>query len=161
MAKIRLKGHRCERCEHEWVPRATTTKDPKCCAKCKSPYWNVPRGNHVQVVKEANKTDIDGDYCKWCGYPKNNQHQDHKYEPNDCMDHWHVQVHGQGAHCRSCGMTSVFTPNGMKRVIPCASGPEYELKQPKDGYADLTKNVEPWDSKPIVSYQPYKEIRER
>ncbi len=77
-------------------------------------------------LADATSPEVSNDgNCKWCGFPKNTQHRDHEYESSDCMDHWHVQVHGQGRHCRSCGMTSVFTPNGMRRVIPCARGPEY------------------------------------
>jgi len=41
MAEITLKGYKCERCGHEWVPRDKT--EPKVCPKCKSPYWNRPR----------------------------------------------------------------------------------------------------------------------
>jgi len=44
MAKVQLWGYHCERCAHEWVPRASSgTDEPKVCPKCKSPYWNVPR----------------------------------------------------------------------------------------------------------------------
>jgi predicted Zn-ribbon and HTH transcriptional regulator len=44
MAKVKLTvwGYRCERCEHEWVPR-DTENEPRVCPKCKSPYWNRPR----------------------------------------------------------------------------------------------------------------------
>lgn len=42
---ITLMGYRCERCGHEWVPR-DTLKEPRVCPKCKSPYWNVPRGKN-------------------------------------------------------------------------------------------------------------------
>lgn len=93
----------------------------------------------------VNRTDGDG-YCKWCGFPKSNQHKDHEYEPNDCSDSWHSQVHGLGAECPACGMTSVFTPNGMRRVIPCARLSEFAPEEPKDGYVDLTEKVEPWSN---------------
>jgi hypothetical protein len=43
MAKVKLSGYRCERCDHEWVPRRDATGEPRVCPKCKSPYWNVPR----------------------------------------------------------------------------------------------------------------------
>ena len=33
----------CYRCGHKWIPRETTTEEPKECPKCKSPYWNTPR----------------------------------------------------------------------------------------------------------------------
>lgn len=36
------KGYRCERCEHEWIPRKNTIR---VCPKCKSPYWDVKRRN--------------------------------------------------------------------------------------------------------------------
>jgi predicted Zn-ribbon and HTH transcriptional regulator len=44
MAKIQLTvwGYRCERCEHEWIPR-DKDEEPRVCPKCKSPYWNKPR----------------------------------------------------------------------------------------------------------------------
>lgn len=35
-------GYRCERCEHEWLPR-DKDKEPRVCPKCKSPYWDTPR----------------------------------------------------------------------------------------------------------------------
>jgi len=38
---IVVKGYRCERCRHEWVPRSEG--EPRVCPKCKSPYWNKPR----------------------------------------------------------------------------------------------------------------------
>ena len=41
MAVVQLKGYRCERCAHPWVPRML--RHPRICPKCKSPYWDVPR----------------------------------------------------------------------------------------------------------------------
>lgn len=41
MAEVTLKGYRCERCNHVWVPR--DKEKPRVCPKCKSPYWDVPR----------------------------------------------------------------------------------------------------------------------
>jgi predicted Zn-ribbon and HTH transcriptional regulator len=43
MGKVKLTvgGYRCERCQHEWVPREDV--EPRVCPKCKSPYWNRPR----------------------------------------------------------------------------------------------------------------------
>ena len=35
---------KCERCEHEWVPR-NVEETPRVCPKCKSPYWDRPRQN--------------------------------------------------------------------------------------------------------------------
>lgn len=46
VAKVKLTvwGYRCERCEHEWIPRDQTIEStPKVCPKCKSPYWDKPR----------------------------------------------------------------------------------------------------------------------
>jgi predicted Zn-ribbon and HTH transcriptional regulator len=42
MAKVMFEGYKCERCGHEWVPRAKD-ETPKVCPKCKSPYWDRPR----------------------------------------------------------------------------------------------------------------------
>lgn len=39
---ITVMGNRCERCEHEWVPR-DLEQESSVCPKCKSPYWNRPR----------------------------------------------------------------------------------------------------------------------
>lgn len=39
--EIKLKGFKCERCSHKWIPRIK--KKPIICPKCKSPYWNKPR----------------------------------------------------------------------------------------------------------------------
>jgi predicted Zn-ribbon and HTH transcriptional regulator len=39
---ITVMGFRCERCQHEWVPR-DTERDPSVCPKCKSAYWGRPR----------------------------------------------------------------------------------------------------------------------
>ena len=38
---ISVTGYRCERCSHQWVPRAET--EPRVCPKCKSPYWDKPK----------------------------------------------------------------------------------------------------------------------
>ena len=42
MARVLLRGFRCERCGHEWIPR-NKGELPSVCPKCKSPYWNRPR----------------------------------------------------------------------------------------------------------------------
>lgn len=31
----------CLRCGHKWSPRKPVT--PKCCGKCKTPYWDRPK----------------------------------------------------------------------------------------------------------------------
>lgn len=38
---IELPKFKCKRCGHEWHPRKQ--EYPKCCAKCKSPYWDRDR----------------------------------------------------------------------------------------------------------------------
>ena len=48
MAKIKLDGYMCERCEHKWTPRENSTTEPMVCPKCKSPYWNRPRGGELK-----------------------------------------------------------------------------------------------------------------
>lgn len=52
MAKVLLEGYRCERCEHEWLPR-DKNEEPRVCPKCKSPYWNRPRRAAKQAVIDA------------------------------------------------------------------------------------------------------------
>lgn len=34
----------CTRCGHRWTVVGSPSKRPKCCARCKSPYWDRPRG---------------------------------------------------------------------------------------------------------------------
>jgi DNA-directed RNA polymerase subunit RPC12/RpoP len=40
--KIEVKGYKCERCKHEWMPHKKN-ETPISCPKCKSPYWNRPK----------------------------------------------------------------------------------------------------------------------
>ena len=49
MGKVTLsvEGYKCERCEHEWIPR-NKTDEPAVCPKCKSPYWNKPRRQKIK-----------------------------------------------------------------------------------------------------------------
>lgn len=41
--KKTVTAYRCERCQHEWIPRKMIKKLPVVCPKCKSPYWNRPK----------------------------------------------------------------------------------------------------------------------
>jgi DNA-directed RNA polymerase subunit RPC12/RpoP len=61
MAKVRLWGYRCERCNHEWVPR-DKDQEPRVCPRCKSPYWNRPRkGKEAEPdLGDALPSDDDG-----------------------------------------------------------------------------------------------------
>lgn len=47
--KIEVEGYRCERCNHEWIPRKG--EYPILCPKCKSAYWDKPRKNKIKVKK--------------------------------------------------------------------------------------------------------------
>jgi predicted Zn-ribbon and HTH transcriptional regulator len=49
IVEIRVKGFKCERCGHEWVPNNINT-EPRVCPKCKSPYWNTPRRRPKKLV---------------------------------------------------------------------------------------------------------------
>ncbi len=55
---ITVMGYKCERCEHEWVPR-DFEREPLVCPKCKSAYWDRPRRKLMpyeefqEKVKEA------------------------------------------------------------------------------------------------------------
>jgi hypothetical protein len=40
---ITVMGLRCDRCEHEWIPRGASEEEPRLCPKCHSAYWNVPK----------------------------------------------------------------------------------------------------------------------
>jgi len=41
--KAMVLGCWCYRCTHTWIPRSFKDK-PNVCPKCKSPYWDKPRG---------------------------------------------------------------------------------------------------------------------
>jgi len=58
MAEIKLsvKGYKCERCSHEWIPRKS--EYPITCPKCKSPYWDKPRVNKIKEKKNTSKEDV-------------------------------------------------------------------------------------------------------
>lgn len=53
MGRVSLHGFKCERCNHLWVPRDDTL--PKVCPKCKSPYWDTPRGSRKSQSVKLNK----------------------------------------------------------------------------------------------------------
>ena len=42
--EIKVKGYRCERCNWEWTSKKKEDPLPVVCPKCKSPYWNKPKG---------------------------------------------------------------------------------------------------------------------
>ena len=54
MVKVQLWGFRCERCDHEWLPREKD-REPRVCPKCKSPYWNTPRRTPAPVSSTTKK----------------------------------------------------------------------------------------------------------
>ena len=56
MAQILKWAFRCERCEHEWLPREPG-QAPTTCPKCKSPYWNKPRQDSINPENRVK--------CKW------------------------------------------------------------------------------------------------
>lgn len=39
---ITVMGFRCERCQHEWIPRGGAEDEPRVCPACHSPSWNQP-----------------------------------------------------------------------------------------------------------------------
>lgn len=44
IVELKIKGFKCERCNHEWIPHNIKV-EPTVCPSCKSPYWNKPRKN--------------------------------------------------------------------------------------------------------------------
>jgi Zn finger protein HypA/HybF involved in hydrogenase expression len=38
---VAVPTYECLRCNHKWIPRKPVV--PIRCAKCKSPYWNIPK----------------------------------------------------------------------------------------------------------------------
>ena len=43
MVDIVVKGFKCLRCGHTWVPRTDKDKEPRVCPECKSAWWDVPK----------------------------------------------------------------------------------------------------------------------
>jgi DNA-directed RNA polymerase subunit RPC12/RpoP len=56
MPEVMLRGYRCERCGHEWIPRSTTEGKPTICPKCKSPYWDKPRKMVAIATEQADES---------------------------------------------------------------------------------------------------------
>lgn len=54
---ITVMGYRCERCDHEWIPR-DAEQEPRVCPKCKSPYWNRPRKSAAPMAYDEFKSAI-------------------------------------------------------------------------------------------------------
>jgi hypothetical protein len=40
---ITVMGYRCERCDHEWIPRDQDHEEPRECPRCRRVSWNTPR----------------------------------------------------------------------------------------------------------------------
>lgn len=59
---VKTEACQCQRaaCGHIWIPRswsATNHKLPRCCARCKSPYWQTERSGKVKKIESTHKTD--------------------------------------------------------------------------------------------------------
>ncbi len=52
---ITVLGYRCERCNHEWIPRGERIEEPRLCPKCHSPWWNKPRKSMMTYEVFMNK----------------------------------------------------------------------------------------------------------
>jgi hypothetical protein len=39
---ITVMGFRCDRCQHEWIPRTGVEEEPRVCPACHSYLWNQP-----------------------------------------------------------------------------------------------------------------------
>lgn len=39
---ITVMGYRCDRCQHEWIPRRGPIDEPRVCPACHSALWNQP-----------------------------------------------------------------------------------------------------------------------
>lgn len=40
---MEAKKYKCLRCDYEWISRLYNGGKPKCCPKCKSPSYAIPR----------------------------------------------------------------------------------------------------------------------
>ena len=51
-------GYRCDRCEHEWIPRGGKEEEPRTCPKCKSAWWKKMRKSKTSY-KDFQKKIVD------------------------------------------------------------------------------------------------------
>lgn len=50
--QITVAGYRCTRCGWDWIPQWRRKARPKVCPACKSPYWDVERGQRLGRPKK-------------------------------------------------------------------------------------------------------------
>jgi len=50
---VNLSTFQCWRCGHIWYPRKP--EPPRCCGRCKSPYWDKPRKNEPPQPSEPDE----------------------------------------------------------------------------------------------------------
>jgi hypothetical protein len=58
MPTLSVLACQCCRCGHIWLPngwKGEQGNQPKCCAKCKSPYWDTPKQNAVVLEPSPGK----------------------------------------------------------------------------------------------------------
>ncbi len=60
MNDFKIPTLKCKRCGHEWIPR--TTKYPKVCASCNSPYWNKEKGWYSKMRKKKEMSEEEKDW---------------------------------------------------------------------------------------------------
>ena len=65
---------RCFRCGYEWI---SYIENPKRCPRCNSPYWNIPKKEHLYIHK-----------CFRCGYEWNSALVNPKRCPNCKSPYW-------------------------------------------------------------------------
>ena len=51
--ELKIKGYKCDRCNHKWLPRLKIKILPVICPKCKTAYWNKPR--RIDLAKRVNQ----------------------------------------------------------------------------------------------------------
>lgn len=55
VARVKIDGFKCERCDYEWVPRKKDVYPTVCPNKsCHSPYWDRPRQDKPAPVVDSN-----------------------------------------------------------------------------------------------------------
>ena len=52
--ELKIKGFKCERCDHEWIPRKKE-EYPVTCPNCKSAYWDRLRKNKDKKNSQEKK----------------------------------------------------------------------------------------------------------
>lgn len=56
-----MKIIQCFRCDHQWPSKL---EKPRTCAKCRSPYWDIPKGDRAAFIENVVEEDGPVEFSK-------------------------------------------------------------------------------------------------